>query len=334
MRKPFLSLLAVLALGLAACAAPVTAPPGDRPGPAELTSRYVITADGLALPIRSWLPDTPPGTPPKAVVLALHGFNDYSGAFREAGPALAEAEIAVYAYDQRGFGEAPNRGLWPGSTALKGDAAAVARLLQAKYPETPVYLLGLSMGGAVAMTTLADWPDAAAGAVLVAPAVRGRQTMPDWQAWGLDMLARTIPGYAATGQGLRIRPTDNIEVLRRMARDPNVLKTARIDALYGLVELMTEAQDSAPRQRKPLLFLYGLKDELVPKEPTQATLAALPQDAGHRIAVYPEGRHMLLRDLAGGRVIADIAAWLTDPTAPLPSGADDDARDHLSAARE
>src|SRR5262249_47536372 len=45
----------------------------------------------------------------RAVILALHGFNDYSHAFAMPGPLWAEQGIATYAYDQRGFGGTPMR---------------------------------------------------------------------------------------------------------------------------------------------------------------------------------------------------------------------------------
>ncbi len=325
---------------LAGCAQPRVAPLGDRPGSADLAGEFFLTTDGLALPLRRWPPSpagNAPAAAPSAIILALHGFNDYSGAFREAGPKLAAAGLAVYAYDQRGFGGAPHQGLWPGKAPLRRDAIAFARLLQARHPGTPLYFLGLSMGGAVAMTALSEEPDLAAGAILVAPAVRGRASLPAWQRWGIDLAAVTIPWYPATGDGLDIQPTDNIAELRRMSRDPNVIKATRMDSLYGLVDLMTAAQAAAARQTTPLLLMYGLKDDLVPRAPTLAALAALPSTAParppHRVAVYPDGRHMLLRDLESDRAIADIVAWIRAPRAPLPSGADQGAAQRLAAAR-
>ena len=342
-----------LALLAAACAVPREAPPGPRAGPPEIAADAFLTRDGLALPLRRWAPGeaagdasatsptTPaapaaPAAPPKAVILALHGFNDYSNAFREIGPKLAAHGFLVYAYDQRGFGAAPHRGLWPGSARMTADAIDAARLLARRHAPARLYLLGLSMGGAVAMTALAERPDLAAGAILVAPAVRGRGHLPKWQLWALDAAVATIPWFPATGEGLNIRPTDNIGELRRMSRDRNVIKETRLDAIHGLVDLMTRAAASAPAQKTPLLLQYGLKDDLVPMTPTLAALKALPAPlAGrptHRIAVYPDGRHMLLRDLAGDRAIADIAAWIADPAAPLPSGADRAALDRLAEA--
>jgi hypothetical protein len=39
---------------------------------------------------------------------------------------------------------------------------------------------------------------------------------------------------------------------------------------------------------------------------------------------------MLTRDLQGWRVMEDMAAWIADPTAPLPSGAHMRARERLA----
>jgi len=332
MRKPIHLCLLGLALLAAACAAPRIAQLGDSQGPPELTSRYFITDDGLALPVRHW----PAEKTPQATILALHGFNDYSGAFDEVAPILAASGIAVYAYDQRGFGGSPSKGLWPGSERLREDAMALAKVLRIRAPKTPLFLLGLSMGGAVAMTALAKDPKIADGAILVGPAVRGWQSIPSWQRWSLDALAHTIPGYRAIGDGLAIQPTDNIAVLRRMGRDPKVIKATRIDALYGLVNLMTDAQASADQQKTPLLLMYGLKDNLVPKAPTLEALLALPSTSTgappHKIAVYEDGQHMLLHDLKRSQMIKDVTHWIKNPATKLPSSADQKPIERLKAA--
>ena len=91
---------------------------GDGAGLAAL-----YAADGQVLPLRKWLPDGAV----KAVILALHGFNDYSNAFEGPGEVWAHRGIATYAYDQRGFGGAPGRGLWPGRAALAARLAVSCR---------------------------------------------------------------------------------------------------------------------------------------------------------------------------------------------------------------
>src|SRR5215469_3729123 len=66
----------------------------------HFTDTGFTAADGQVLPLRKWLPKGEV----KAVLLALHGFNDYSNAFEASGEAWAKQGIATYAYDQRGFG--------------------------------------------------------------------------------------------------------------------------------------------------------------------------------------------------------------------------------------
>jgi acylglycerol lipase len=89
------------------------APPRPLPTagePPRFTDSAFIAADGARLPLRHWLPDGPV----KAVILALHGFGDYSHGFSMPATRWAARGIATFAYDQRGFGGAPGRGLWAG----------------------------------------------------------------------------------------------------------------------------------------------------------------------------------------------------------------------------
>jgi hypothetical protein len=64
-------------------------------------------------------------------------------------------------------------------------------------------------------------------------------------------------------------------------------------------------------------------------------VAKLPLEARARqkVALYPNGWHMLLRDLDGAVPVKDIAAWTLERAAPLPSGADRDARYLLTGER-
>lgn len=305
--------LALLAW-LAGCATPLVQSRGQHPTSPRLEAERVIAADGATLPLGSWQPQGAP----HAVVLALHGFNDYHQAFAGVGPFLAARGVATYAYDQRGFGATDQRGIWPGTDVLADDARTVAALLRAAHPGRPLILLGESMGGAVAMDVLAATPATADGAVLVAPAVWGRATMHPLQRAGLWLLAHSLPGTRLTGRGLGIVASDNTAMLRALGQDPRVLKHARADALWGLANLMDRALAAAPRLTAPALILYGERDEIIPHGPTCRMLAALPGSS--RVAVYPDGYHMLTRDLGARVVLEDIAAWLMDATAALPSG--------------
>ncbi|MSP67920.1 MAG: alpha/beta fold hydrolase, partial [Alphaproteobacteria bacterium] len=144
LHRPLLTLVLALAVGACVIAYRSMGPAASEP---ILASEALIAADGARLPLRRFLPPTRP----LAVVIALHGMNDYSNAFTETGAYLAAHGIATYAYDQRGFGAGAGPGYWPGVPSLIGDLQGAVRAVRAAHPEAPVHVLGESMGGAVAM---------------------------------------------------------------------------------------------------------------------------------------------------------------------------------------
>ena len=295
----------------------------DAVGISRIVADRFVAADGEDLPLRSWLP---PGEP-RAVILALHGFNDYSNAFDIPAALWVERGIATYAYDQRGFGASRSRALWAGTSQLAADAASASRALRALHPGRPLYLLGESMGGAVAVVAMtgdsAPPPDVD-GVILAAPALWGRETMELVPKLALWFSVRLFPEMTLSGRGLQIQASDNLPMLRALGRDPWIIKGSRIDSVYGLVNLMDAALAAAPRYTAPTLLLYGAHDELVPREPLRNFVAHLPPGGAdqRRLAYYPGGYHLLLRDLDGRAVAADVAAWVLDRRDPLPSRAD------------
>jgi acylglycerol lipase len=272
--------------------------------------------DDMRLPYRTWMPDGPPW----AVMLALHGMNDSRDAWEIPAPDFAAAGVAVIAPDQRGFGATTARGFWPGTQALVDDARVMARLLQARYPGQPLFLAGESMGAAVLMclATSAD-PPPDARYVLVAPAVWGRSDMNVFERNGLWVMVSLLPGFTVTGQAARVWASDNMAALRRLSRDPLTIHETRFDAINGLVDLMEAAASAAPRFNAPALFAYGGKDQLIPPRAMARVWRNLAP--GLVRAYYPNGYHLLLRDLERAAPIGDIISWVLDPELPLPSGA-------------
>ena len=168
-------------------------------------------------------------------------------------------------------------------------------------------------GAAVAMTAFAG-PNAPAadGVILVAPTVWGRSTMPFYQRWTLWLAAHTVPWLTLTRRGPNIKPSDNIKMLRALGCDPKVIKETRVDTIWGLVNLMDAALRAAPEFRSKSLILYGEKDEVIRKGPTDQMLSHLPAAARGRqlLRRYKGGYHMLLRDLECKPVWDDILAWV------------------------
>lgn len=306
-------------LVLATPTSPAAISAGAEVAPQALT---LTMADGTALPLWHWAP--PAGTATRAVIIGLHGFNDYRRAFALPAPWWAVRGIETYAYDQRGFGEAPRAGIWPGTSALIRDLEDATRAIAARHPGVPVYWLGESMGGAVVMSAAArmarELPAELklaelrpAGLILVAPAVWGWSTLQPYQRWMLWTTAHALPWLPLDGGGLGIRPSDNDAMLYALGRDPLVLKTTRADAIFGLVDLMERATEAAGSLDLPVLALYGRNEQVLPRRAVKnfrEKLIAHGRD-DLQINTYPRGWHMLLRDLHGPLVWQDVARWVT-----------------------
>jgi alpha-beta hydrolase superfamily lysophospholipase len=304
-------MLAALAL-TAACAPRVAAqgpemrmPAIERGDGMVVAAERYVTRDGLRLGLQHW-----DAAAPSAVIVALHGMNDYSNAFAMPAPYWAGRGISTYAYDQRGFGRSPNLGLWGGNGVMRRDLADFVEVMRARFPGVPVYVLGESMGGAVTMSAFASgMTPRADGMILVAPAVWSRRTMPLSYRAALWLTAHSFRAWSLTGSGLKIMPSDNIEMLRAFSRDPLVIKGTRPDTIYGLVGMMDDAYESPPHlARLPTLFLYGAKDQVIPNGPTEQVLKGMASDV--TVKKYPNGYHMLLRDLDGETRWADVANWV------------------------
>lgn len=275
--------------------------------------------DGANLGLTVWEANT---ETPEIVVVGVHGMNDWANAFYKAAPWWAERGVTTYAYDQRGFGRSPNRGLWPEEDIMRDDLRTAVSVARQRHPEAKIAVVGISMGGAVAMTAFgSDTPPDADLLLLSGPGLRGWGALPLAYRPSLWISARVRPGWVVVPpRGVKIEPTDNVEMLREIWQSPNMTRQNRIDQVHGVVTLMENAHRAAPvlPGDTPTLVTYGAKDIVIPRSAMARTARVLPEHI--RTAYYDRGYHMLMRDTQAETVWADMLAFMQDPDAQFPSG--------------
>jgi alpha-beta hydrolase superfamily lysophospholipase len=302
--------LAGLTVSLAAAAVAAGRPrtePAARPRHRTpvLDENALIAGDGARLPLISWQPKQP-----AAIMLGLHGYGDYRRAFRLAGPWLAARRIALFAYDQRGFGETESRGRWPGAAELIQDLAEAVLRLRQRHPKLPLILLGESMGGSVALAGLGQGTVAGADRlILAAPAVRGQVPLRELHDLALRLGALALP-WLAVALRRGARPWLESGEAARLADDPLILRHISVGAYDGLIELANQASADPTGTVPPTLLLYGELDTTIPGVAIDDLALRLDDVTPRR---YPERHHLLLHETDTDAVLEDCLAWLDLP---------------------
>ena len=323
------ALLGGLCIMLSAC---VSFP--DAPAPAvapSLDENGLVSIDGVRLAATVWEAETP-----QAVLIALHGMNDYAETYALAAPWWArEAAITTYALDQRGFGRSPSFGRWPGAETLAADLRAAVKAARRAHSGLPVFVIGHSMGAAVVIKAASDAtpedPLEADGLILAAPGVWGGPALPLPYRATLNFAAAIMPGKTLTGERAGRQPSDNIEVMREMYADPLVIKDTRMDSILGVVRLMGEAYREAGRVNGDILFLIGEKDEVIPLRAMESVSRRLC--GAVEVRRYAEGWHLILRDNQARSVWRDVAAWIAARSVDMRSGANENAAGGLGQSQ-
>lgn len=280
-----------------------------------------IAGDGAELGLTVWPAEGE--EEPELVVVGVHGMNDFANAFHMAAPYWAAHGVTTYAYDQRGFGRSPGRGLWPDEELMREDLRTAVAVARRRHPNATLTVVGISMGAAVAMSAFgSDIPPDADRLIASGPGLRGWGAMNPLYRASLWMSAHTNPGWIVRppARFVRIEPSDNIDMLRETWANPLMLRENRIDQVYGVVSLMETAHDRSANLPAdlPVLISYGANDYVIPPNGMKRTARILPPQV--RTVYYEQGYHMLLRDLQAANVHADYLAFMRDPDGEFPSG--------------
>ncbi|WP_077279259.1 alpha/beta fold hydrolase [Thioalkalivibrio denitrificans] len=289
---------------MSAACTPVRVPPGEAVQRPILEADALVARDGARLPVSRWEADTP-----AARLVALHSFRDYRGAFDQLGPWFAARDVSVIAMDQRGFGDAPHPGLWAGSDALVDDLRDLIAVLRREDTDTPLFVLGESMGGSVAVALMGgEDPPPVDGIVLAAPGVReGIPVKPLWDG-GLWLAERIMPRFAVTVredyEGV-LAP----EAVQRFRHDPKVLRRIRADTYAGVVWLAETASLRAASVETPMLVLYGAGDRTI-RRVAICHLVRHHATGAVDLRIREDWPHLLLHGPDRERVATEILAWM------------------------
>lgn len=295
-----------MAVWLLAACAPQYLPAGEAGADPYWDRDALVMRDGKRLPVSVWQA----GGAPDAVLIALHSFGDFRLAFEDIGPALALRGYTVVAFDQRGFGDTSPQGRWSGRETMTGDLRDAVQVIRGRFGDLPVYVMGESMGGGVALAAAGSGmlPDVD-GLILAAPAVREDVTFRYSYNAFLWTAAHILPEVTVHNDRGNALHTD--QAYRRLSSDPRIVRDVRIDTYWGLIPLTDMASDLAPQVRLPVLLMHGGQDRVVARKSIRALAGHLGDLAA--IKYWDEAPHELLHWRNQEAVLERIADWLRQP---------------------
>ncbi len=261
-------------------------------------------ANGLELYYQSW---HPPALA-KAVLVIVPGIGGHSGIFTRMVEYLLERDFIVYSFDLRGNGRSPGqRGYINNWAEFRLDLAAFLNLVTTKEPDLPLFLIGQSTGGTIALDYVLREPYQLQGLILMSPGL-GLGVAP-WKLWLGKILSRILPHFALdTGIDLNTGSRDP-EVVADFAQDPlrHSQGTARLATEFLKTIDWIKAHDT--ELQVPLLILHGGADRVTLPQSSRIFFDQLKL-ADKEIREYPDSYHELHHDLNYQEVLADIADWL------------------------
>ncbi|MCA7998333.1 alpha/beta hydrolase [Burkholderia metallica] len=281
------------------------------PSPPTPKMGRLRTADGLELASYRW-PAGDGTVPPRATIALVHGLAEHAGRYAALAARLNAAGIDVLAIDLRGHGQSPGKRAWVERfDGYLDDADAL--VAEAARGDAPLFLMGHSMGGAVAALYAIERAPARGhaltGLVLSSPALAPGRDVPRWMLAVSRVISRVWPTFPA----IRIDAA-------LLSRDPAVVAANRADPLVHhaavpartgaeILDAMARIESGRGGLRVPVLVYHGTEDKLTEPDGSRA-FGARVGSPDRTLTLYEGGFHETMNDLERDRVIDALIVWI------------------------
>jgi alpha-beta hydrolase superfamily lysophospholipase len=263
---------------------------------------------GIDLYYQSWHPQGEV----RGILALVHGLGGHSGLYKTIVEYLLPKGYAVYGFDLRGHGRsAGQRGYINTWAEFRDDLQTFLKLIQQQQPGYPIFLLGHSMGGVIALDyTLRYIQDKSAlsGVIAFAPSI-GQVGVP---------LSRVILGKLLSQVWPRFSLNIGLD-FSAGSRDQKILDSYTYDKLrhtLATARLSTEffttvdwINSNAEKWQLPLLILHGSADRIALPAGSEIFYQNVTYPDKLRIE-YPGGYHDLHYDINYLEVITDLCNWM------------------------
>ncbi|MEP7284932.1 MAG: lysophospholipase [Chloroflexota bacterium] len=264
--------------------------------------------DALNQATRIWLPKD---NNVKGIIVIAHGYGEHSGRYQHVADYFVQQGYAIYAADHRGHGR--NRGTKLGYfdrfDLLYDDLKRV--IARAREEQRgPLFLLGHSVGGLLALYYAIKNQSTLNGLIVSAPYVRSNAEIPAPMQMVARFLSRVAPRLGIVPPPDVSTLSKDPQVVKDYETDPDVLHT-QVTARVGveLVEAGDTVRANLGKITLPILILHGSLDRLANPKYAQDVYDGV-SSPDKTIKIYEGLYHEILNEPEKARVLADIWVWM------------------------
>ncbi len=271
----------------------------------ETYFEYILAAKGRNLYAQYWRP----AGEMRGVVCLLHGLGEHSSRYTHVAVAFNQAGYAVMSYDQRGHGKTPGaRGHVNSYDMLLDDAELLLKDAARRFPESPIFLYGHSLGGGLVLNLVLQRNPSITGVIATAPSLRLAFEPPAVKVFLGRLMDKIKPDFTQASGLETAALSRDPEIVRAYENDPLVhdkvsarLFTSFFDA--GLSALVHAAEFSCP-----LLLMHGADDRLTSVQASREFAAAAGEQC--TLKIWDGLYHEIHNEPEKDQVIAVMIDWL------------------------
>lgn len=273
----------------------------------DATQGWMHVEGGVRLAGRRW-----PCKDPIAAVVIIHGYADHSLRYTHVGRFLRENQISAFAVDLRGHGQSDGpRGHVASFDDYLDDVDAILNVVEQNRLNVPVFVLGHSMGGLVALAHAIRRPHKYQGLILSSPFLGVAIQVPAIkQALGRVMSVIWPP--LALPSGIDPRDlTHDTAICDEYASDPLVFKTATARWYTEAMKSIDAVKSNASKLKLPTLILQAAEDKLADPKAAKPLFDRLGSEDKSYIE-YPSFYHEIFNEIEKEKPLNDMQQWISN----------------------
>ncbi|NJM87747.1 MAG: alpha/beta hydrolase [Hydrococcus sp. RU_2_2] len=247
--------------------------------------------------------------PAKAIVAIVHGLGAHGGLFFNAVEYLVDRGYGVYAFDLRGHGRSPGqRGHINNWGEFREDLNLFLQFIREREPDSPLFLWGHSLGGAIALDYALRFPEGLQGIMVTSPAIGKVGVSPFKIATG-KLLSRVWPRFSLKLGLDRYASSRDLSAISIFLQDPLRHEYASARLATEFLQTVDWIQSHVSDLQLPLLILHGSADRVTHPDSSWAFClqVTFPDKECYEL---PGSYHDLHADVNRDEILADLGEWL------------------------